>query len=161
MGRPDPRKAWDAATDAPQAYTAGTWGPSGAIALIERDGRTWHEDDALMPGPAASFGDQATSWRSRWPKPSPSSLNAGIEARGAGVAGRLRRFDAGAVLRGAQPRTMMSTGQGRSSRWSMSAGSADLTERSNAGLVNGNAAAGPRRGRARSCRSSQGGDDAD
>ena len=28
----------------PAAYTAGTWGPSGAIALIERDGRTWHEE---------------------------------------------------------------------------------------------------------------------
>ncbi len=26
-----------------QTYTAGTWGPSSAIALIERDGRTWHE----------------------------------------------------------------------------------------------------------------------
>ncbi|MDC9823164.1 glucose-6-phosphate dehydrogenase [Devosia sp. ZB163] len=38
------REAWDAATDAPQSYTAGTWGPTGAIALIERDGRTWHED---------------------------------------------------------------------------------------------------------------------
>jgi glucose-6-phosphate 1-dehydrogenase len=22
---------------------AGTWGPSASIALIERDGRTWHE----------------------------------------------------------------------------------------------------------------------
>ena len=30
--------------DAPQGYSAGTWGPSGAVALIERDGRTWHED---------------------------------------------------------------------------------------------------------------------
>jgi glucose-6-phosphate 1-dehydrogenase len=38
------RQAWDAASDAPQPYTAGTWGPTGAIALIERDGRTWHED---------------------------------------------------------------------------------------------------------------------
>ena len=38
------REAWDAATDAPQPYTSGTWGPTGAIALIERDGRTWHED---------------------------------------------------------------------------------------------------------------------
>jgi len=38
------RDGWDAATDAPQTYTAGTWGPTGAIALIERDGRTWHED---------------------------------------------------------------------------------------------------------------------
>ncbi len=26
-----------------QGYTAGTWGPSQSIALIERDGRTWHE----------------------------------------------------------------------------------------------------------------------
>ncbi len=39
------RNAWDASSDAPQAYAAGTWGPSGAVALIERDGRTWHEDD--------------------------------------------------------------------------------------------------------------------
>ncbi len=39
------RDAWDVANDAPQAYAAGTWGPSGAVALIERDGRTWHEDD--------------------------------------------------------------------------------------------------------------------
>jgi glucose-6-phosphate 1-dehydrogenase len=38
------REAWDAATDAPQPYTAGSWGPTGAIALIERDGRTWNED---------------------------------------------------------------------------------------------------------------------
>ncbi|MDP1731529.1 MAG: glucose-6-phosphate dehydrogenase [Devosia sp.] len=38
------RQAWDAAPDAPQPYSAGTWGPTGAIALIERDGRTWHED---------------------------------------------------------------------------------------------------------------------
>ena len=28
-----------------QSYTAGTWGPSASIALIERDGRTWHESD--------------------------------------------------------------------------------------------------------------------
>ncbi len=28
----------------PSAYTAGTWGPSSSIALIERDGRTWYED---------------------------------------------------------------------------------------------------------------------
>jgi glucose-6-phosphate 1-dehydrogenase len=39
------REAWDKASDAPQAYVAGTWGPSGAVALIERDGRTWHEDN--------------------------------------------------------------------------------------------------------------------
>jgi glucose-6-phosphate 1-dehydrogenase len=38
------RRGWDGASDAPQTYTAGTWGPTGAIALIERDGRTWHED---------------------------------------------------------------------------------------------------------------------
>ncbi|MBZ8134985.1 glucose-6-phosphate dehydrogenase [Afifella sp. IM 167] len=38
------REAWDKDGSAPAAYTAGTWGPSAAIALIERDGRTWHED---------------------------------------------------------------------------------------------------------------------
>jgi glucose-6-phosphate 1-dehydrogenase len=36
--------AWDTGRIAPSAYTAGTWGPSAAIALIERDGRTWHEE---------------------------------------------------------------------------------------------------------------------
>ena len=37
--------AWQNSEDGPKGYTAGTWGPSAAIALIERDGRTWHEDD--------------------------------------------------------------------------------------------------------------------
>jgi glucose-6-phosphate 1-dehydrogenase len=27
----------------PKTYTAGSWGPSAAIALAERDGVTWHE----------------------------------------------------------------------------------------------------------------------
>src|SRR5690606_4278626 len=35
--------AWEERGQAVQAYTAGTWGPSASIALIERDGRTWHE----------------------------------------------------------------------------------------------------------------------
>ena len=39
------REAWDNSSEPPQPYTAGTWGPSGAIALIERDGRTWYEED--------------------------------------------------------------------------------------------------------------------
>jgi glucose-6-phosphate 1-dehydrogenase len=30
----------------PRPYTSGVWGPSAAVALIERDGRTWHEDEA-------------------------------------------------------------------------------------------------------------------
>jgi glucose-6-phosphate 1-dehydrogenase len=38
------REAWDDASEAPQPYSAGTWGPTGSIALIERDGRTWYED---------------------------------------------------------------------------------------------------------------------
>ncbi len=33
--------AWSNATELPKPYTAGGWGPSAAIALIERDGRTW------------------------------------------------------------------------------------------------------------------------
>ncbi|MHB0953802.1 MAG: glucose-6-phosphate dehydrogenase [Allorhizobium sp.] len=35
--------AWEDTGQRTQGYTAGTWGPSQAIALIERDGRTWHE----------------------------------------------------------------------------------------------------------------------
>jgi glucose-6-phosphate 1-dehydrogenase len=38
------RQLWDDDREAPKGYTAGTWGPTAAIALIERDGRTWHED---------------------------------------------------------------------------------------------------------------------
>jgi glucose-6-phosphate 1-dehydrogenase len=37
---------WAERGEPPRAYAAGTWGPSAAIALIERDGRTWHEDAA-------------------------------------------------------------------------------------------------------------------
>ncbi|MGV0911788.1 glucose-6-phosphate dehydrogenase [Martelella sp. FOR1707] len=36
-------KAWEETNQPVHGYTAGTWGPSKAIALIERDGRTWHE----------------------------------------------------------------------------------------------------------------------
>jgi glucose-6-phosphate 1-dehydrogenase len=34
---------WKASVDLPKTYTAGTWGPAASVALIERDGRTWHE----------------------------------------------------------------------------------------------------------------------
>ncbi|RFB98216.1 glucose-6-phosphate dehydrogenase [Rhizobium leguminosarum bv. trifolii] len=37
-------KGWETTGQQVQGYTAGTWGPSQAIALIERDGRTWHDD---------------------------------------------------------------------------------------------------------------------
>ena len=36
-------RAWEETGMRVQNYTAGTWGPSSSIALIERDGRTWHE----------------------------------------------------------------------------------------------------------------------
>ena len=36
--------AWDQRRDPPKPYVAGSWGPAAATALIERDGRTWHED---------------------------------------------------------------------------------------------------------------------
>ena len=36
--------AWADAGEPPRPYTSGTWGPSAAVALIERDGRTWNED---------------------------------------------------------------------------------------------------------------------
>ena len=37
--------AWDQHGILPRPYGSGSWGPSAAVALIERDGRTWHEDD--------------------------------------------------------------------------------------------------------------------
>ncbi|MEL6203166.1 MAG: glucose-6-phosphate dehydrogenase [Pseudomonadota bacterium] len=36
-------RAWEETGMRVQNYTSGTWGPSSSIALIERDGRTWHE----------------------------------------------------------------------------------------------------------------------
>ena len=39
------QKAWEQNRQEAQGYTAGTWGPSASIALIERDGRTWHESN--------------------------------------------------------------------------------------------------------------------
>ncbi|MBV1787694.1 glucose-6-phosphate dehydrogenase [Marinobacterium sp. D7] len=36
-------KAWDESGDQVKPYPAGSWGPIGSIALIERDGRSWHE----------------------------------------------------------------------------------------------------------------------
>jgi len=38
-------EAWQAQPEPPKPYAAGSWGPSAAIALIERDGRTWWEDE--------------------------------------------------------------------------------------------------------------------
>ena len=37
--------AWGQTEETPKPYIAGTWGPTAAIALIERDGRTWFEDN--------------------------------------------------------------------------------------------------------------------
>jgi len=37
-------QAWDSRPEQPRPYSAGSWGPTAAIALIERDGRTWHEE---------------------------------------------------------------------------------------------------------------------
>ncbi|RDC59211.1 Glucose-6-phosphate dehydrogenase (NADP(+)) [Alteripontixanthobacter maritimus] len=37
------REAWDESAEAPKNYAAGTWGPSAAIALAERDGVSWHD----------------------------------------------------------------------------------------------------------------------
>ena len=37
------RAGWSEHGLAPKPYTAGSWGPSAAIALAERDGVTWHE----------------------------------------------------------------------------------------------------------------------
>jgi glucose-6-phosphate 1-dehydrogenase len=36
--------AWERSREGPKSYVSGTWGPSASVALIERDGRTWHDD---------------------------------------------------------------------------------------------------------------------
>jgi glucose-6-phosphate 1-dehydrogenase len=38
------RDVWNQVKESPRPYVAGSWGPSAAIALIERDGRNWMED---------------------------------------------------------------------------------------------------------------------
>ena len=38
------RAGWAANGTRPKSYPAGTWGPSAAIALTERDGVTWQDD---------------------------------------------------------------------------------------------------------------------
>ncbi|MFK7886478.1 MAG: glucose-6-phosphate dehydrogenase [Gammaproteobacteria bacterium] len=35
---------WENATAEPKGYTAGSWGPTSAATLIDRDGHSWHED---------------------------------------------------------------------------------------------------------------------
>ena len=37
-------EAWEDSRESPRLYPAGSWGPTSAIALIERDGRTWYEE---------------------------------------------------------------------------------------------------------------------
>ena len=36
---------WQSTDQKTAKYTAGSWGPTASIALIERDGRTWHEGE--------------------------------------------------------------------------------------------------------------------
>jgi glucose-6-phosphate 1-dehydrogenase len=36
--------AWEVNCPRPLRYASGTWGPSQAIALIERSGRSWYEE---------------------------------------------------------------------------------------------------------------------
>jgi glucose-6-phosphate 1-dehydrogenase len=38
-------QSWANAPEPPRPYTSGTWGPSASIALVERGGRSWHEDE--------------------------------------------------------------------------------------------------------------------
>ncbi len=39
--------AWAESGQQPRPYRAGSWGPSAAVALVERDGRTWYEEAEL------------------------------------------------------------------------------------------------------------------
>ena len=35
---------WGGSEELPRTYTAGTWGPTASVALIEKDRRSWHEE---------------------------------------------------------------------------------------------------------------------
>ena len=60
-------EGWQESGEPPKPYTAGSWGPSAAIALIERDGRTWHEDWGVTRARRRP-GTRARSWeRKPWP----------------------------------------------------------------------------------------------
>jgi len=37
-------EGWQARGEQPKPYTSGSWGPSASVALVQRDGRSWHED---------------------------------------------------------------------------------------------------------------------
>jgi glucose-6-phosphate 1-dehydrogenase len=37
------QRVWQVGGKRPEPYTAGSWGPSRAIALVARDDRNWHE----------------------------------------------------------------------------------------------------------------------
>ena len=43
LDRSDPRRLGRVRNGYPKPYAAGTWGPSAAIALTERDGVSWHD----------------------------------------------------------------------------------------------------------------------
>ncbi|WP_077531118.1 glucose-6-phosphate dehydrogenase [Vreelandella utahensis] len=38
-------ESWEESGEAPKRYAAGTWGPAASIAMITRDGWSWHEED--------------------------------------------------------------------------------------------------------------------
>lgn len=71
------RRAWDDSREQPKSYTAGTWGPSAAVALIERDGRTWLEDDASFRLLTSSTSSERFSRTKRPPEPYRTLITAG------------------------------------------------------------------------------------
>ena len=114
-----------------------------SIALIERDGRTWHEADGRVTARPAQLRRPRRSWPRRWPTPSPSAL---------GAASRRAAAASLAVSGGSTPALFFaalsaSAGrrleQGRRSRWSTSAGADETSPRSNAALVNEKLLQGP------------------
>ena len=67
------REAWDAATDAPQSYTAGTWGPTRRHRADRARRPHLVRGRRLMPERARSFADQGRAGRRRWPMPLPTT----------------------------------------------------------------------------------------
>jgi hypothetical protein len=83
LGRSDP-EGLGSHRPAVQGYTAGTWGPSQAIALIERDGRTWHEGKEPDDHNLHEFSD-GTVLAEKLADQVAHRLAAAVEARGEAV----------------------------------------------------------------------------
>ena len=99
---PDSRITGSSSHDMPKPYTSGTWGPASSVALIERDGHTWHESrprDRRAQRHLTIARPSRRRWRTVWPV----ALSRAISTQGRSDAGCFRRQHTSPVLRAPRP----------------------------------------------------------